>query len=99
MKKYNILLMAVLLMAALSCKDSFLDEEPYSYYGTGYTDAKTIEAQVIGLHRTYAELWGWSDQQGFLSCWHIGTDICSAGATQGVENPFFLYADLNAENA
>jgi hypothetical protein len=86
-------------MAASSCSDSFLDEEPYSYYGAGHTDPSTIEAQVIGLHRTYAELWGWSSRQGFLACWHIGTDVCSAGATEGVENPFYQYADLNSENA
>ncbi|MDR1555828.1 MAG: RagB/SusD family nutrient uptake outer membrane protein [Tannerellaceae bacterium] len=90
---------AILSIAALSCKDSYLDEDPYSYYSAGHTDPSTIEAQVIGLHRTYAELWGWSGQQGFLSCWQIGTDITSAGATQGVENPFYQYANLNAENA
>jgi hypothetical protein len=101
MKKINkyISLAAALLMAAPSCKDSFLDEDPYSYYSAGHTDPSTIEAQVIGLHRTYAELWGWSSRQGFLSCWQIGTDVCSAGATEGVENPFYQYADLNAENA
>ncbi|MDR3188537.1 MAG: RagB/SusD family nutrient uptake outer membrane protein [Prevotellaceae bacterium] len=98
-KYYHILLTATLLMALSSCKDSFLDEEPYSSYSAGHTDPTTIEAQVIGLHRTYAELWGWSNRQGFLACWHIGTDVCSAGATEGVENPFYQYADLNAENA
>jgi hypothetical protein len=76
-----------------------LEEQPYSSYSTGHTDEPTVEAQVIGLHRTYAELWGWSSRQGFLSCWQIGTDVCSAGATEGVENPFYQYADLNAENA
>ncbi|WP_423127017.1 RagB/SusD family nutrient uptake outer membrane protein [Gaoshiqia sp. Z1-71] len=101
MKKYNYIFvtLTVLSLLASSCKDSFLDESPYSYYSTGHTDDATIEAQVLGLHRTYAELWGWSSQQGFLSCWQIGTDVCSAGATQGVENPFYQYADLNAENS
>src|SRR5690606_28503115 len=42
---------------------------------------------------------GWSGRQGFLSCWQIGMDITSAGATEGVENPFYQYADLNEENA
>ncbi|MCD8539802.1 MAG: RagB/SusD family nutrient uptake outer membrane protein, partial [Leadbetterella sp.] len=65
---------------------------------TGATDAQTIEAQVVGLHRIYAELWGWSSRQGFLSCWQVGTDIASPGSPEGVENPFYQYADLNPEN-
>ena len=52
----------------------------------------------MGLHRTYAELWGYSDQQGFVSAWQIGMDITTAGATQGVEVPFYQYANLNPEN-
>jgi hypothetical protein len=88
-----------LLYGATACSDSYLEEKPYSYYSMGHTDATTIEGEILGLHRTFAELWGYSGQQGFLSCWQIGTDICSAGATQGVENPFYQYADLNSENA
>lgn len=96
--KYKIILFAGLLLGASACSDSFLNEKPYSSYSTGHTDPSTIEAQVIGLHRTFAELWGYSSRQGFLSCWQIGMDICSAGATEGVENPFYQYADLNSEN-
>lgn len=76
-----------------------MDERVYSYYVPGHADATTIEAQIMGLHLTFAELWGWSGQQGFLSCWQIGTDVASAGATQGVEVPFYQYANLNSENA
>lgn len=97
--KYTTIILAALLLGVTACSDSFLEEKPYSYYSTGHTETATIEAQVLGLHRTFAELWGYSGQQGFLSCWQIGTDICSAGATQGVENPFYQYADLNSENA
>lgn len=93
------LIVAVLGLAITSCQKDFLNEDPYSSYRSGATDAQTIEAQVIGLHRTFAELWGYSGNQGFLSCWQIGTDITSAGSTQGVENPFYQYADLNSENA
>ena len=101
MKYYNhiLLILIVLVFTTVSCKKSFLDEDPYSSYRTGSTDAQTIDAQVVGLHRTFAELWGWSSQQGFLSCWQIGTDITSAGSTQGVENPFYQYANLNSENS
>lgn len=100
---YNKIIYASIFAAAVlvapSCKKNFLEEKPYSSYSTGGTGAQTIEAQVVGLHRTFAELWGWSSRQGFLSCWQIGTDITSAGATEGVENPFYQYADLNSENA
>ncbi|HRB51102.1 MAG TPA: RagB/SusD family nutrient uptake outer membrane protein, partial [Niabella sp.] len=93
------ILLLVVIFTGVSCSKSFLDEEPYSSYRTGATDAQSIDAQVVGLHRTFAELWGWSGQQGFLSCWQIGTDITSAGSTQGVENPFYQYPNLNSENA
>jgi hypothetical protein len=99
LKKYKSFLVAALILGATACSDSYLDEKPYSSYSTGHTDAATIEAEVLGLHRTFAELWGWSGRQGFLSCFQIGTDIASAGATEGVELPFYQYADLNSENA
>lgn len=96
-KLYTVL--ALLSLGAVSCSDSFLDEKPYSQYEAGSEDLSTIDNQLIGLHYIYAELWGMSGNQGFLSCWQIGMDITSAGATEGVENPFFQYADLNSENA
>ncbi|MDR0748762.1 MAG: RagB/SusD family nutrient uptake outer membrane protein [Tannerellaceae bacterium] len=99
--KYYIILTAVAAWSlfTLSCGDDYLTEKPYSFDNTGHTDAATVDAELVGLHRIFAELWGYSSQQGFLSCWQIGTDVCSAGATQGVENPFYQYADLNSENA
>jgi hypothetical protein len=96
-KIYTILV--VLLLGTVSCNDSFLDEKPYSSYRAGAGDPSTIENQLLGLHHTFAELWGWSGRQGFVACWQIGTDITNAGSTEGVENPFYQYADLNPENA
>jgi hypothetical protein len=99
--KYSKIIIAVFALSlfTLSCGDDYLTEKPYSFDNTGHTDATTVDAELVGLHRIFAELWGYTDNQGFLSCWQIGTDICSAGATQGVENPFYQYADLNSENA
>jgi len=100
MKDFKITIAVIALsLFTFSCSDNYLTEKPYSFDNTGHTDATTVNAELVGLHRTFAELWGWSGQQGFLSCWQIGTDVCSAGSTQGVENPFYQYADLNAENA
>ncbi|MBD1432184.1 RagB/SusD family nutrient uptake outer membrane protein [Sphingobacterium sp. DN00404] len=90
--------LALLSLGVASCSDSFLNEKPYSDYEAGTGDPSIVENQLIGLHYIYAQLWGWSGRQGFLSCWQIGMDITSAGATEGVENPFYQYADLNSEN-
>ena len=88
--------MAVSALALTSCSDSYLDEKMYSSYGTDVTE---VEAKVIGLHYKYADLWGWSDQQGFAGCWQDGTDVGAPGDTQGVEVPFFQYGSLNSENS
>jgi hypothetical protein len=99
MKKYIVILLSVFSLLIISCSDDFLKEQPYHSYSTGLTDPNIVEAELLGLHRIYGELWGWSSRQGFLNCWQLGTDVCVAGATEGVENPFYQYADLNAENA
>ncbi len=90
---------AFLLLAATSCKDSFLDEKLQSSYTIGITDPRTIDAQVVGLHRTFAELWGWSSSQGFLAMFQTGMDIGSPGSTQNVEKSCFQYSDFNSSNA
>lgn len=96
-KKYILAgLAAALLIGTNSCGDSFLDEHPMSSYQPG--DMKSMDSYLQGLHFNLAQLWGWSGHQGFLSCWQIGTDIASAGATEGVEVPFYQYAELTPEN-
>ncbi|MDR1764054.1 MAG: RagB/SusD family nutrient uptake outer membrane protein [Dysgonamonadaceae bacterium] len=98
--KYKIITIAVLsLVLFTGCGEDYLTEKPYSFDATGATDAATVDAQLAGLHRIVAEIGGYSSNQGYHSCWQIGTDVCSGGATQGVENPFYQYADLNSENA
>ena len=98
-KKYILAAVAAtsLMLGASSCSDSFLDEHPQSSYLPN--DPASIESYLQGLHYIYGQLWGTSGQQGFISCWQIGTDVASAGATQGVEVPFYQYAELNSENA
>lgn len=84
-----------LLWGTSSCSDSFLDEKMYSSYGPEVGDTN---AKLIGLHRQFAAIWGWSGRQGFVGCWQVGTDIGSPGDTEGVEVPFYRYQELNAEN-
>lgn len=89
----------ILLSAVVSCSDDFLKETPYSSYAPETLgDESGIEASLKGLHYTFGQLWTWSDQQGWLCIWQVGTDVASPGGIQGVEIPFFKYEDLNAEN-
>ncbi len=88
------------LCYAISCSDDYLNEKPYSSYAPEtLTDDAGIEASLKGLHYTFGQLWTWSDQQGWLCLWQVGTDVASPGGIQGVEIPFFKYEDLNPENA
>jgi hypothetical protein len=89
-----------LIFWTTSCSEDFLDEKPFSSYAPETLgDASGVEAMLKGIHYRFGELWTWSDQQGWLSIWQVGTDVCSPGGVQGVEIPFFKYEDLNAENA
>lgn len=100
MKKYTVIysLLAMATLGASSCGKDYLTEKPYSNYDANTVDPTTVENRLLGLHYNFGQLWGMSSRQGFLSCWQIGTDITSAGSTEGVENPFYQYADLNSEN-
>jgi len=89
-----------MMINSISCSDDFLKEKPYSSYAPEtLTDDAGIEASLKGLHYTFGQLWTWSDQQGWLCLWQVGTDVASPGGIQGVEIPFFKYEDLNPENA
>lgn len=99
MRKISIILSMALLLIAISCSEDFLDETPYSSYAPEtLSDEAGIEAALKGLHYTFGQMWTWSDQQGWLCCWQVGTDVCSPGGIQGVEIPFFKYEDMNSEN-
>src|SRR5574344_1728085 len=99
MKLKNIIYMmmgaATLTLGTTSCSDSYLDEKMYSSYGSDVSD---VNAKLIGLHRQFATIWGWSGRQGFIGCWQDGTDVASPGDVEGVETPFYKYAELNSEN-
>ena len=100
MKIKNIILktfaVSLVTLGSISCSDSFLDEKMYSNFDPSVND---VESKVVGLYRQYAAIWGMSGQQGFLSCFQVGTDVCSPGQTQGVEVGFYNYPNLNSENA
>ncbi|MVM31450.1 RagB/SusD family nutrient uptake outer membrane protein [Spirosoma sp. HMF4905] len=96
MKLYIKLLIVSVVVLASSCKDTFLDEKPYSSY-TPITlnDSLGFEASLVGLYNHTSTIFSWSDQQGWPSVWQVGTDVANATAQQqGVEIPYYNYALL-----
>lgn len=87
---------SALMIGGTSCSDSFLNEKMYSSYGTDVAD---INAKVLGLHYKVGCILGYSGNQGYPGIWQVGTDVGAPGDTQGVENPFYRYSELNSENA
>lgn len=100
MKKIvNILLIAA-AVTAVSCKDTYLDEKPYSAY-TPVTlkDALGFEASLVGLYNHYSTYYSWSSRQGWPSVSVVGTDVANATANQeGVEIPYYNYNLLTPQD-
>jgi len=97
MKKYSIIYFAVaILLLTASCKKSYLDENPpSSYTPISLNDSLGYEAALVGLYNHTSTIYSWSDRQGWLSVWQVGTDIANAtGNQEGVEIPFYNYSLL-----
>ena len=80
-----------------SCKKTFLDEKVYSAYAPEtLTDSLGFEASVIGLHNHLSTFFSYSDQQGWPSVWHAGTDVAFVPPSQkqGIEVPYYDYNQL-----
>ncbi len=89
------LLFAVLLVAATSCKKSYLDEKPYSSYTAAtLTDSLGFEAQIVGLYNQFSNFYTQADNQGWLCIWQVGTDVAFATQPQGIETPYYNYTTL-----
>ncbi len=99
-KKIYYFLIALLSLSTFSCSDSYLDETALSSY-TSETllDEDGLVAAVNGLHYTFGTMWTYSSHQGWLSCWQIGTDIASGAGIEGIETPFFKYAQLTPSSS
>lgn len=83
---------------AISCSDSFLDEEPYSTYtASSISDDNGLEAALKGLYYTFGTLYSESGHQGWLCHWQIGTDVATAGNIESSQIPFFKYQQLTPE--
>lgn len=83
-----------------SCSNDFLDEKVYSTYTPESLANKLgVESALIGLYQMESTFYTKSDQQGWVAVWNVGTDITWPTAPEGVEIPFYTYANLRADNS
>jgi len=84
-----------------SCNnDDFLDEKVYSQFTPESLANKLgIESALIGLYQMESTFYTKSDQQGWIGVWNVGTDITWPTNPEGVEIPFYNYANLRADNS
>ena len=96
MKSFIQILLLSVIVLATSCRDSFLAEKPFSSYTPAtLNDSLGFEASLIGLYNHTSTILTWSDQQGWLSVWQVGTDVANATANQqGIEIPYYDYTRL-----
>ncbi|MDP4209406.1 MAG: RagB/SusD family nutrient uptake outer membrane protein [Bacteroidota bacterium] len=100
MKKTIYILVGLFLMIQtfVSCSKSFLDEKNYSAYAAEtLTDSLGFQASLVGLY-TQASYWQtYTDNQGWLCVWQVGTDIAYSTPNQvSMEVPYYNYALLTS---
>lgn len=93
MKKLKNIALLALALGTAACKDSFLAEKPFSSYTPAtLNDSLGVEASLVGLYNHTSTIFTWSNQQGWLSVWQVGTDVANATANQqGIEIPYYNY--------
>jgi hypothetical protein len=99
---YKVVMCTGLLLASISCSDSFLDEEVKDKYSPSTLNDKLgFDAAVVGIYQHFATLPKSSNDQTFINIWNIGTDIlwAPAGRSNGDARPYFDYAQMNASDA
>jgi hypothetical protein len=100
MKKYLKIFIPLTILGAsvTSCNKSFLDENPPSSYTPGsITDSLGFRAALVGIYNNYSNLLTYSNSQGWLSVWQVGTDVANATNNQeGIEIPFYNYGQLTS---
>src|SRR5215831_15370075 len=92
-KLYIVASFGMIILA--SCHKSFLDERVYSNYSpSSLTDSLGFEALIAGLSNHMSTLFTYSNNQGYIDCWYVGTDECYATAPEGSEVPYYNYNTL-----
>jgi hypothetical protein len=86
---------SVAVLALAGCSKSFLKEKVYSSYAPEtLSDSLGFEASITGLYNQVSQFYTYSDQQGWLCVWQVGTDIAFAVQPQGFEVPYYNYNSL-----
>ncbi len=99
MKKFTLYIFAisVSMLALLSCKNSFLNENVESSYAPStLSDSLGLEAQLTGLYHQFSLWYTYSGHQGWLCTWQAGTDIAYPVQPEGYEIPYTDYNKLIA---
>ena len=97
--KFLIYILAVFggLAILAGCKKSYLNETPFSSYSPEtLTDSLGFEAAVDGMYYQVSTYYTYSSHQGWPSVWQVGTDVAFATQPEGVEVPYYNYANLTS---
>ena len=80
---FTIICLCLISQTFFSCSDTFLNERNYSAYAPStLTDSLGLQAEIGGLY-TQMNYWeSYTDNQGWLSVWQVGTDIAYATPNQ-----------------
>lgn len=95
---YNIYIALAVVLLTASCKKSYLQETPPSSYTPAtLNDSLGYQASLVGLYNHVSTIFTWSDRQGWVSVWQVGTDVSNATANQeGIEIPYYNYSQLTS---
>ena len=103
MKNIFISIFCLFLMAQtfVSCNNSFLNEKNFSSYAPStLTDSLGFQASLIGLYTQLSYWYTWTNHQGWVSVWQVGTDIAYSTPNQeGIEIPYYNYSLLISTDA
>ena len=61
-------------------------------------DSLGFEAEMAGLQGVVRDVYTNSDNQGMLSIMQVGTDVAIPGQVQGIEVPYYNYAQLTSQD-
>lgn len=101
MKRSTLSVISIFFLLTISCKKSFLDENPpSSYTPISVNDSLGMEASLVGLYNHVSTILTYSNAQGWPSVWQVGTDVANATANQqSIEIPYYDYTLLTPTDA
>jgi starch-binding outer membrane protein, SusD/RagB family len=88
-----IICLCIVSQTFFSCTNSFLDEKNYSSYAPStLADSLGFQSSLGGLYTQMSYWETYTDHQGWLSVWQVGTDVAYATPNQeSIEIPYYNY--------